>query len=228
MEINIRLANSTFANKSRVKEERIEQEIKISKKYNFFKPLDDPAEQTENVALTSNAENISEKIKGGDNYKEFEPKIAEEIESEVAEENGDCVNAGLEENIIEIKATCQKEEKELGDLYDEIVQGKKPLDPEIEELFIDNNKIFESDDISEDDKKFILDSVDRTDFSFNTKIFDQDDDATTVDYNMETNDLDKVATVDYNNENNDVGWHNSLETIQEAKEDDLREGRNKC
>ena len=97
-----------------------------------------------------------------------------------------------------------------------------------EELFIDNNKIFESDDISEDDKKFILYPVDRTDFSFNTKIFDQDDDATTVDYNMETNDLDKVATVDYNNENNDVGWHNSLETIQEAKEDDLREGRNKC
>ena len=120
MEINIRLANSTFANKSRVKEERIEQEEKISKKYNFFKKLDDPAEQTENVALTSNAENISEKIKGGDNYEEFEPKITEEIEREVAEENRDFVNAVLEENIIEIEATCQKEEKELGDLYDEI------------------------------------------------------------------------------------------------------------
>ena len=80
------------------------------------------------------------------------------------------------------------------------MQGKKSLDPEIEELFIDDNKIFESDDISEDDKKFILDPVDRTGFSFNSKIFNQDDDATTVDYNIETNDLDKVATVDYNNE----------------------------
>ena len=98
------------------------------------------------------------------------------------------------------------------------MQAEKPLDPEIEELLIDNSKIFESDDISKDDKKFILDLIDRTDFSFNTNIFDQDDDATTVGYNM---DLDKVATVDYNNENNDVGWHNSLETIQEAKEDDL-------
>ena len=98
------------------------------------------------------------------------------------------------------------------------MQAEKPLDPEIEELLIDNSKIFESDDISKDDKKFILDLIDRTDFSFNTNIFDQDDYATTVGYNM---DLDKVATVDYNNENNDVGWHNSLETIQEAKEDDL-------
>ena len=87
---------------------------------------------------------------------------------------------------------CQKKQKELGDLYDEIVQVEKPLDSEIEELFIDDSEIFESDDISEDDKKVILDLIDGTDFSFNSKMFDQDDDATTVDYNMD--DATKITT----------------------------------
>ena len=77
-------------------------------------------------------------------------------------------------------------------------------------MFIDDSEIFANDDVSADDKKFILDLIDKTDFSFETKIHDQNynaatvdyniyDDATTSDYNMKTNDLDDAATVDYNN-----------------------------
>ena len=65
IEINVHLANSIFANKSRATEERIEQGEKISKKYDFFELPDNPPEQIQCIDLTDNAENISEKIKCG-------------------------------------------------------------------------------------------------------------------------------------------------------------------
>ena len=47
---------------------------------------------------------------------------------------------------------------------------KKPIDPEIQDLFIDDNNLFKNDDITDEDKKFILDLTDRTDFTSDRKI----------------------------------------------------------
>ena len=46
-------------------------------------------------------------------------------------------------------ATHQKEKK-VGDLYDEIMEGEKPLDPELDDLFIDDSEVFANVNISSD------------------------------------------------------------------------------
>ena len=46
------------------------------------------------------------------------------------------------------------------------MEGEKLLDPEIDDLFIDDSEDFANNNITADDKKFILDLIDKTDFSF--------------------------------------------------------------
>ena len=49
-------------------------------------------------------------------------------------------------------------------IYDNIVK-----------IFIDESNVFDHDDITDDDKKFIIDLIDRTDFSFDVKIYNDSD-----------------------------------------------------
>ena len=67
-------------------------------------------------------------------------------------------------------------EKEFTDLINNIIE-EKPLENYIQEVFMDKNNIFGHDDIADEDKKFIIDLIDRTDFSFDEKIYNDFDDA---------------------------------------------------
>ena len=48
--------------------------------------------------------------------------------------------------------------------------------PDTEDAFTDENNIFENDNIEEEDKKFILDLIDRTNFSMDENIFHEEED----------------------------------------------------
>ena len=53
-----------------------------------------------------------------------------------------------------MEVSGDREERKLADIYNQIEESEKPLDPEKEELFIDNSALFEYNDISKEDKKF--------------------------------------------------------------------------
>ena len=59
----------------------------------------------------------------------------------------------------------KKVEKEFTDLFNNIVVVK-PLENGIKLIFIDKNNIFDPGDITNEDKKFVNDLFDRTEFSF--------------------------------------------------------------
>ena len=161
-EINIRL-NVIFANNSRKKEEKIKQD------YNFFEPQQVEI-QHETDHFNGENENISNKIKRGD-FEEFVPKTAEEIEAETEADNTNFLETAVEFNKVDIKVSRNKEEKEVTDLFDQIKKDEGQIDPEIEDLFIDDNSLFGNDDITDEDNTD-MELIDRTDFSSDRKIFD--------------------------------------------------------
>ena len=148
-EINIRLNNVIFANNSRKKREKIKQEVKIKQDYNFFEPQQVEI-QHETDHFNGENENISNQIKRGD-FEEFVPKTAEEIEAKTETDNKIFLETAVEFNKVDIKVSTDKEEKEITDLFDQIKMDEEQIDPEIEDLFIDDNNLFGNDDITDED-----------------------------------------------------------------------------
>ena len=93
------------------------------------------------------------------------PKTAEKIEGETQEDNKYFLEIAIEFKRVDFKVFEDKEEKEITDLFDQIKENEEPVDPEIKDLFIDDNNLFENDDITDEDKNFIVDLIDKTDFS---------------------------------------------------------------
>ena len=63
----------------------------------------------------------------------------------------------------------------IQDVFDKVKQ-EEPL-KDIENFFINANDIFDNDEISESDKRFIMDLIDRTTFIADTKKFVEDTEA---------------------------------------------------
>ena len=63
----------------------------------------------------------------------------------------------------------------IHDVFDKVKQ-EKPL-KDIENFFINDNDIFDNDEISEGDRRFIMDLIDRTTFIADTKKFVEDTEA---------------------------------------------------
>ena len=72
-------------------------------------------------------------------------------------------------NKVELDTSRDKEEKEVIDLVNEIKENEAPIEPDIEDIFIDDNYLFENDDITKTDKKFMRELTDRADFTSSTK-----------------------------------------------------------
>ena len=174
IEINVRLNNSIFANKSRQKKEKIKWEIKISEDFDF------PEEKIYNSeddleSLNDSNENISDKIKNNAVDK-FVPKTAGEIEQKDKIKRDTFLEDAVKFNGTDIELSNQRDGKSLTDLVDDIVSDEKPINDDIEEIFIDESNIFDHINITDDDKKFIIDIIDRTDFSFDAKSYNHSDD----------------------------------------------------
>ena len=75
-------------------------------------------------------------------------------------------------------------------MIDEIKEGEE-IKPDVEDIFIDENNLFDFDDISTEDKKFILDLVDWTNFNDHENLFFEGEDAP-----MEV--FDKTSTAEKN------------------------------
>lgn len=78
-------------------------------------------------------------------------------------------------NEVDVEVSKQREDKKIEETIDEILNEKKII-PDTGNIFIDENNIFENDNIEEEDKKFILDLIDRTDFSMDRNIFPEEED----------------------------------------------------
>ena len=117
-----------------------------------------------------------------DDYEEHVLKTAEGIEAETQQVNKDFLDAMVGFNKVELDASRDKEEKQVIDLVDGIKENEAPIEQDIEDLFIDDNDLFENDDIIQDHKKFIRELIDRADFASSTKIYDNDDDDVDIDF----------------------------------------------
>ena len=72
---------------------------------------------------------------------------------------------------VDLKDSKEVELKKIQGVFDEVQEG------DIKDFFIDDSDIFDSDEISESDKKFIMDLIDRTSFIADTKRFGIDTEA---------------------------------------------------
>ena len=70
----------------------------------------------------------------------------------------------LKINKVDTQATKNKEIKKIVDLINEVNQ-QAPVNKDIEDIFIDENDLFNGDDVSPEDKKFIMDIIDKTNFA---------------------------------------------------------------
>ena len=79
-------------------------------------------------------------------------KTALEMEVKTQEDNKDLLETAVEFNKADLKYLKIMRKRKL---FDQIKENEEPNDPEIKDLFIDDNNLFENDDITDEDKKFI-------------------------------------------------------------------------
>ena len=102
--------------------------------------------------LNDSNENISDKIKSNA-VDEFIPKTVGEIEEEDKIKRDNFLEDTIKFNGIDIELSGQRDKKNLTDLVQDIVSDEKPINDDIEGIFINESNIFYHDDISDDDKK---------------------------------------------------------------------------
>ena len=201
-EINVRLANSIFANQKRARLDMKKQAEEISKKYDFFddnnddkkpkeeidkkKPYFDEPYFPDDVVIDQERDGeIEDKYRETipyvsprrENDNEIDEKLYKEPKAEttVNIEKQDRINkekiirTELEINKANIEASKDAEIKKIQDVLDEVKQ-----DDPIETFVIDDNDLFDHDDISEDHRRFIMDIIDRTTFIADAERFVQD------------------------------------------------------
>ena len=93
---------------------------------------------------------IDEKI-----YKEPKLETPAEIEIQAAIDRENFLKSELEQNKIDLKLSKEVQIKRMQNVFEEVKQEEQLRD--IENFFIDDNDIFDSDEISEADRQFIID-----------------------------------------------------------------------
>ena len=193
-EIDVRLANSIFANHERARLDMKKQAEDISKKCDFINDNDDDDDDDDDdknfpddVSIKQESDNeiddretihyasqrresddkIDEKI-----YKEPKLETAIEIEKQAIIDEEKFIKTELDANKVDLETFKEAEIRKIEDVFDE-VKREEPL-RDIENFFKDDNDIFDHDEISETDPKFITDFIDRTSFIVDTKNFIKD------------------------------------------------------
>ena len=102
-------------------------------------------------------------------YKVPKPATVVDIEKQDQTDKEKIIRTELEINKVDIEASKDAEIKKIQDVFDEVKQ-----DEPIETFFIDDNDLFDYVEISEDNRRFIMDIIDRTTFIADAKKFVQD------------------------------------------------------
>ena len=108
-------------------------------------------------------------------YKEPKLETAAEIKKQAIIDEEKFIKTELEAKIVDFETSKEAKIKGIKDFFDE-VKKEEPL-KDIEYFFVDNNHIFDHNEISESDRQFIMDLIDRTNFIPNTKKFIEDTEA---------------------------------------------------
>ena len=106
---------------------------------------------------------IDEKI-----YKEPKLETAVEIERQTAEREKKIIKSELEQDKVDIQVSRESDIKKVQDVFDE-VKEEEPLN--VENFFIDDNDIFGCEEISNADREFIIDLINKTNFVADAKKF---------------------------------------------------------
>ena len=99
---------------------------------------------------------IDEKI-----YEEPKLETAVEIEKQAADREKKIIKSELEQDKVDIQVSRESDIKKVQDVFDEVKE-------EEENFFIDDNDIFDSEEISNADREFIIDLINRTNFIADT------------------------------------------------------------
>ena len=118
---------------------------------------------------------ISDEIKAN-SVDDFEQTNIEEIEVKDKIKKENVLVEALKSNELDIYLSNQKRVKEFTDLLNNIVE-EKPLENNIQEIFINKNDLFDHDDIIDKDEKFINNLVGGTHLNFNEKIYNGSNDS---------------------------------------------------
>ena len=102
-------------------------------------------------------------------YKEPQLETADKIQKQVTIEKDSFMKTESEINKVYLEAFKEAELKRIQGVFEEVKEEK-----DIKDFFIYNNNIFDSDEISENDRKFIMDLIDRTSFMADTQRFVED------------------------------------------------------
>ena len=95
-------------------------------------------------------------------------KIYKEPKLETAGREKKFIKSELEQDKVDIQVSRESDIKKVQDVFDE-VKEEEPLN--VENFFIDDNNIFESEEISNADREFIIDPINRTSFIADAKKF---------------------------------------------------------
>ena len=106
---------------------------------------------------------IDEKI-----YEEPKLETAVEIEKQAADREKKIIKSELEQDKVDVQVSRESDIKKVQDVFDE-VKEEEPLN--VENFFIDDNDIFDSEEISNADREFIIDPINRTNLIADAKKF---------------------------------------------------------
>ena len=159
-----------LATNQKIKREEEDEKIEEKLENKFKLPESSILNEHDQIETIDNnlnvePENADEKLKLYEPY--VEPTWETPVEIETLETNkpkdrdeiSEIMNKG-ENGVDEIKT-----EEKIDKTIDNIIEGdRNNVDGKIEDIFIDNNKIFENDDMTDEDKEFIRSLINKTNF----------------------------------------------------------------
>ena len=105
-----------------------------------------------------------------------EPKLgtSAEIEKQTAERERKIIKSELKQDNVDMQVSRESDIKEVHDVFDKIKE-EEPLN--VENFFIGDNDIFDSEEIANADREFIIDLINRSNFIANSKKFIEESNA---------------------------------------------------
>ena len=106
--------------------------------------------------------------------KEWKLETAAEIEKQTAEREKKIIKSELKQDKVDMQVSRESDIKEVQDVFGE-VKEEEPLN--VENFFIGDNDIFDSEGIANADREFIIDLINRSNFIANSKKFIEESNA---------------------------------------------------
>ena len=150
-------------------------------------------DDSETIVYTSpkreSEDEIDEKI-----YKEPKFETAVENEKQDVEDEKEFSKSELEQNKVDNQEAKEPDIKKVQDVFDK-VKEEEPIN--VQNFFIDDNDIFDTEEVFNADREFIIDLINKTSFIIDTKRFVKEPNDPTMEIaHLEEKNLEQRANVD--------------------------------